>query len=161
MPAVLTRAEAKGVVALREPLGGDPVREVVVRLVEAWQKGSLDALASLLTSDAGPIELRARGNGALVESWRQRLHAHEYTRLSGLEVVRPERIERWTWDELGPTGGGPVRPGDMRPDELYLRVPLEVTHLGGEKLFEDAIVLVVRREGGRYRIAAYGEVGAQ
>jgi hypothetical protein len=144
------------VVALREPLAGDAVRDVVLQTAAAWQRGSLEALVALLTLDAGPIGARARGRGPLVEGWRQRLRAHEYARTAGLELVRPERIERWTWDELG-ASGAPARPADMRPDELYVRVPVEVTQIAGEKLFDEVIVLVLRRDEGRYKIAGYGE----
>ncbi|HEY8040651.1 MAG TPA: hypothetical protein VIF15_12685 [Polyangiaceae bacterium] len=159
MPGVVARADARGVIALREPLAGDAVREVVQSLLDAWQRESLDALVALLTLDAGPIDARGRGRGSLVEGWRQRMHAHEYGRLSGVELVRPERIERWEWGELG-ASDAPARPADMRPDEVYVRVPLEVTRIAGEKLFDDVIVLVVRREDGKYKIAAYGETEA-
>jgi len=157
MPSVVARAEARGVVALREPPAGDAVRDVVQQLAAAWQAGSVEALMALLTADAGPIEGRGRGRGPLVESWRQRLHAHDYTRLSGVDVFRPERIERWTWDELG-AAGAPTRPADMHHDEVVVRVPVEVTHLSNEKVFEDIVVLVLRLEDSRYKIAAYGEV---
>jgi hypothetical protein len=159
MPPAVSHAEARGVVALREPLGDDAVREVVTALVDAWQRESLDALVALLTPDAGPFEARARGRAALVESWRQRLHQHEYGRLAGVEMVRPERIERWDWDELG-APDAPARPPEMRAGELYVRVPLEVTRVAGERLFDDVIVLLLRREGGGYKIAAYGETDA-
>jgi hypothetical protein len=156
MPSAATKAEARGVVALREPLAGDAVREAVMQVIDAWQRASLEALVATLTSDAGPMEARSRGRGPLVETWRQRLRAHEYGRLAGLELARPERIERWAYDELG-VPGAPARPPEMRPDEVYVRVPLETTHLGSEKLFEDALMLVLRREEGHYRVAAYGE----
>jgi hypothetical protein len=160
MPAPAGHAEARGVVALREPLAGDAVRDSVHQLAEAWQHGSLEALVAMLTSDAGPIEARARGRGPLVESWRQRLRAHEYSRLDGAELLRPERVERWTWDELG-ASDAPARPVDMRPDEVYVRAPVEQTRLGNEKVFDDVIVLVLRLEDGRYKIAAYGETEAR
>jgi hypothetical protein len=158
IPPPASRAEAQGVVTLREPLAADAVRDVVEQLMDAWKKQSLEALAALLTSDAGPLEARGHGRGPLVEAWRQRLRAHEYSRLAGVELVRLDAIERWTYDELG-SSDAPARPGDMRADEIYVRVPFEVTHLGSEKLFEDILVLILRREEGRYRIAAYGEVG--
>ncbi|HEY8091296.1 MAG TPA: hypothetical protein VIF09_25710 [Polyangiaceae bacterium] len=157
MPAVVPRAEAHGVVALREPPGADAIREIVQQLADAWEHASLEGLIALLTPDAGVLDARARGRGALVESWRQRLHAHEYGRLSGTELLRADRVERWTWDELG-ASDAPPRPADMKPDEIYLRVPVEVTHLQNEKLFDDVIVLVVRLEDGRYRISQYGEI---
>jgi hypothetical protein len=157
MPSAAARAEARGVVALREPLAGDAVRDLVAALIDAWQRESLDALSSLLTADAGPFEARVRGRAAVVESWRQRLRAHPYSKLAGMELVRPERIERWDLDDLG-APDAPARPQEMRPGELYVRVPIEVSRIAGEKFFGEMIVLLVRREEGRYRIAAYGEI---
>jgi hypothetical protein len=157
LPGAVTHAEARGVVALREPLAGDALREAVVQVAEAWQQGSLEALVAMLTSDAGAIESRGRGRGPLIEGWRQRLHAHEYGRLAGVELLRPERIERWSWDELGTTDA-PARPPDMKPDEVYVRAPLEVTRIANEKVFDDVIVLLLRLEDGRYKVSAYGEV---
>jgi len=159
IPTPVTRALAGGVIALREPLGGDAVRELVSSLVDAWEHESLDGLTALLAADAGPIESRARGRSALIESWRQRMHAHEYGRLSGVELVRPERIERYDWDDLA-GADAPARPPEMRPDELYVRVPLQTTRVAGELFFQDVILLLLRREEGRYRISAYGEVDA-
>jgi hypothetical protein len=159
MPSAVSRADAGGVVMLREPLAGDAVRDLALSLADAWQRESLDALSSLLTADAGPLEARGRGRAALVESWRQRLRAHPYGKLAGVELVRPERIERWESDDLG-SPDAPVRPPDVRAGELYVRVPLEVSRIAGEKFFDDVIVLLVRREDGKYKIAAYGEVAA-
>ena len=92
----------------------------------------------------------------LVESWRQRMRAHQFRRLEGMQLVRPERIEHYAYDELG-GADGPVRPAAMREGEVYVRVPLEVTQVAGEKYFDDFIVLLLRREDGGYKIAAYGE----
>jgi hypothetical protein len=156
MPAIVTRAEARGVVALRPSLSPEAVRDLVQALAEAWQHGSLEGLASLLAPDAGPIEARARGPGALQEAWRQRLRAREYKRLEGVELVRLERVEHYAYGELG-SPDAPARPADMRPDELYVRVPLEVTQLAGERYFDGVIVLMVRADEGRARIVAYGE----
>jgi hypothetical protein len=156
MPVPAAHAEAHGVVALREPLSSDAVADVVRALLDAWQRESLEALGALLTADAGPIEARGRGPGALVESWRQRLRAHPYRRLEGLQLVRSERIEHYAYDELGGPDA-PARPTGMREGEVYVRVPLDVTHVDNEKYFDDVIVLVLRREEGAYKIAAYGE----
>jgi len=159
MPTAVSRADARGVVMLREPVAGDAVRDLVASVVDAWQRESLDALSSLLTADAGPFEARGRGRAALIEGWRQRLRAHPYGKLAGVELVRPERIERWESDDLG-SPDAPARPPDLRPGETYVRVPVEVGRVAGEKFFDDVIVLVVRRDDGKYKIAAYGEVAA-
>ena len=156
MPEAVTVAEARGVIALRPSLSSDSILDCVHDLLEAWQHASLDGLSALLTADAGPIEARARGSGALLEAFRQRLRAHEYKRLEGLDLVRPDRVEHYAYGELGGPAA-PARPADMKPDEVYVRVPLEVTQRAGEKLFEPTIVLVLRGEHGRAKIAGYGE----
>lgn len=160
LPAVAVRGPSGGVLALRVPLGRDAVADVLRLFIDAWQRESIDALAALLTSDAGPIDARGRGSRTLVESWRQRLRAHGYARLSGVEVVRPDRIERWEADELG-VSGAPARPPDMRPGELLVRAPVEVPVVSGERLFGDQIVMIVRPDEGRLKIAAYGETDAR
>jgi hypothetical protein len=157
IPAPVTTAEARGVVALHPSLSGDAIRDCVRDLLDAWQRGSLDGLAELLASDAGPIEARARGQGALVEAWRQRLRTHEYRRLEGLDLARPDRVEHYAFGELG-GADSPARPAEMHPDEIYVRVPLEVTQVAGDKLFEGTIVLLLRGDNGRARIVGYGEV---
>lgn len=156
MPNPAERAESRGVIALREPLGGDAVRDVVLAILDAWQHESLDQMVELLANDAGPIEARSRGRSPLIESWRQRLRAHEYGRLAGVTLVRVERIERYGWEDLS-APDTPVRPPEMHPEELYVRLPLEVTRGSGERLFGDMILLLLRREEGKYKIVAYGE----
>lgn len=159
MPVAASRAEARGVVALREPLGSDAVHDVVAALVDAYQRGSIEALTALLTLDAGPIEARARGRPALVEAWQKRLKAHEYARFAGVDLVRFDRVEHWDYGDLS-APSAPARPPGMRTDEVFVRAPVEVTHLSGDRVFGDAIVLLLRREGGSYRIVAYGEIDA-
>jgi hypothetical protein len=156
IPGATERAAAQGVVALRQPLGDDAVRDVVRAIAEAWQSESVDQLVALLTEDAGPIEARSRGRAPLVEGWRQRMHAHEYSHLAGVDLFRADRIERYYFDDLA-ARDAPPRPPDMRKDELFVRVPIEVTRYAGERLFGDAWTLLLRRDEGRYKIAAYGE----
>jgi len=157
LPAPIDRGRTQAIVTLREPEDRASVARLVKSFFEAWQDASLDALLALLSPDAGPLEGRSHGRSALAELWRQRLQAHDYSRLLGVELVRPERIERWTWDDLeAPLA--PARPADMQPGEVYVRVPIEVTHVGGERLFGDVAVMVLRRGGRGLRIASYGEL---
>jgi hypothetical protein len=141
---------------LREPLAEQALRRCITLMLQAWEEKSVDHLRELLTPDAGPIDNRPGGRKALEESWRQRMHSHEYERLAGVELVRFERVEHWEWETLG-AADAPERPADMHPGEIYVRIPLEVTVVAGEKLFDDEILLLVRPDGSRYRIAAYGE----
>jgi hypothetical protein len=158
-PPPAVRSGAQGVVSLREPAGRDAVVELVQAFLDAWQRGSLDSLLALSASDAGLLDDPEHGHAALIESWRQRLRAHDYGRLPVAEIVRPDRIERWDWEELG-TPATPSRPPVMVPGEILVRAPLEVTRLGGEKVFGDVVVMILRRQEGRLRIAAYGEADA-
>ncbi len=156
LPAVAGTAEARGVVALREPFSEAAVVRIVEAVLDAWQRESLPALVALLTPDADALDSRVRGRAALEDAWKQRLQAHEYHRLAGLELVRPERIRRWSYEDLGGKGA-PSRPPEMKTGDLYVRAPVEVTHSAGEKLFSDVLVLVLRPEQGKLRVAAYGE----
>jgi hypothetical protein len=158
-PPAVAHAEARGVVALRAPIGSDAVTAVVRAWIDAWQRESLDALADLLSADAAAIDARGHGRAALIDAFRQRLQAHEYARLAGLEVVRTDRIERADYEDFDASGtsGGRPRPPEMRRDDLYVRVPLEATHVAGERLFGDVLVFLLRREDGRLRVVAYAE----
>jgi hypothetical protein len=147
-------------VALREPAGDDAVVELLQSFLDAWQRESLDALMALTAPDAGLLEGSDHGHAALVESWRQRLRAHEYGRLEGADLFRPERVERWEWDALG-VPQSPARPPPMRPGDLLVRAPLEVTRVGGERVFGDVVVMVLRRQSGHLRIAGYAENDAR
>lgn len=160
VPTPLARDSARGVVALREPPAQDAVVELVRTFLDGWQRESLETLLGLATTDAGLIDGPDHGHAALVDSWRQRLRAHDYGRLAGAEMVLPERIERWEWDELG-TPPKPPRPWGMRPGELLVRAPLEVTRVAGERVFGDVVMMVLRRQDGTLRIAGYSETDAQ
>src|SRR6185436_1562536 len=98
LPPAVIRAEARGVVALREPVGDEAIREVVRGLVAGFEHEDLEALKALLTPDATLIG--ARGSHlALGDSWMRRLRTFDYTSMSGVEVVRLERIQRFDFDD--------------------------------------------------------------
>jgi hypothetical protein len=155
-PVPSSHADARGVVALRQPPGADAVAAVVSAWIDAWQRESLDALADLLSPDAVALDGQSRGHAALVDSLRQRLQAHDYGRLGGLDLVRSDRIERFMYDDFD-ASGAPPRPSEMQRDDLYVRVPLEVVRVAGERFFGDALVFVLRTDTNKLRIAAYGE----
>ena len=159
LPSAVAHVEARGVVSLREPPGNAAVAELLQAFIDGWERESIDALVALLTPDAGAIDGSEHGHATLVDGWRQRLRAHDYARLAGTDILRPDRIQRWAWDELG-APDAPPRPASMRPAEIYVRAPLEVTRIAGEKVFGDVMVMVLRREDGKLRIAAYGEMDA-
>jgi hypothetical protein len=159
-PTPASRAEARGVVSLREPIGARAVAQFVDAFLDAWRRESLDDLDSLLSqsSDAGPIEARGRGRAALIENWKQRLkaYANEYTHLEG-ELVAPERIEQWGSDDVGRLVGLSLPRVEMRLGDVFASAPLRVTSSGSDKLFGNFLVMVLRRENGDLRMVAYGE----
>lgn len=158
-PAPAARADARGVVSLREPVGERDIARFVQTFLDAWRRESLEDLDSLLSqsSDTGPIEALGRGREAVVESWKERLrsHAHEYARL-GAELVAPERIEHWDSDEVG-RFEGPLPRATLRVGDVYVAAPLRVTSGGSDRLFGNFLVMVLRRENGELRMVAYGE----
>ncbi len=159
LPPIVAGSDARGVIALRPAPDDGAIAALVERLLDGWKSASLEDLSALLAADAGPLGARPRGRAALVESWRARLQAHPYARLAGAELARPERITRWDADRVD--SGAPPPPGsDLRAGEIYVRVPLEVTRVSGERVFGDVITMALRTDGGRLTIAAYGEEGA-
>lgn len=159
LPSPETRSRAGGAVYLRERVSKAEVGGVVDAFMDAWTRKSIDDLVALLGTDAGPIEARGRGRAALVDDWRDRLRSYDYGRLAGVELVRRERVQM---HEAGDEDAADrVLQGiDLRPQEIYVRVPLELNALGGEKLFGDVLVFILRREEGELRIVGYGETSS-
>ena len=156
MPAVADRAEARGVVALREPLADKDVEDVVRAYIRAFEREDDQALIQLLAQEAVSLGRQGSSRPQLIEIWRTKMKSFEYQRLAGLEVARVSQIERHTFETLG-APGAPARPSEMRPGDLYIRVPIATPRVGSEQLFGDVLVLVLRREDGRLKIAGQAD----
>jgi hypothetical protein len=157
MPAPADRASATGIVALREPLADKDVEDVVRAYVRAFEREDIEALVQLLAQEASPLG-RAGNRAQLIELWRTKMKNFEYQKLAGVEVARVAQIEKHGYDTLGgASGGGPVRPAEMRPGDLYVRVPIATPRVGSDQLFGDILVLLLRREDGRLKIAGQAD----
>lgn len=156
MPAPADRAPADGVVALREPLADKDVEDVVRAYLRAFEREDLPALEDLLAQDATPLGRPGTSRVHLVEVWKTKLSSFEYQRLAGLEIARLSRIEKHTYETLG-VPGAPARPPQMKPGDLYVRVPIVTPRVGSEQLFGDYLVLILRREDGRLKIAGQAD----
>jgi hypothetical protein len=156
IPPATDRAPARGVVALREPLADEAIKEVVRLYVRAWVSEDHAALQQLLTLDAVSLDPGHMARGPLLDAWTHRMHTYDYKKLAGQDVARFERIERYEYAEVG-VPGAPARPAEMRPGDALVRVPIATPRLGAEQLFPELLVLLLRREEGRYRIAGVGE----
>lgn len=155
MPTPADRAPASGIVALREPLADKDVEEIVRAYVRAFEREDLAALVKLLAQDASPLG-RAGGKNQLVEVWRTKMKNFEYQKLAGVEVARVAQLEKYGFDTLG-GAGAPERPTDMRPGDLFVRVPIATPRVGTDQLFGDVLVLLLRREEGSLKIAGQGD----
>jgi hypothetical protein len=156
LPKAVDRAPARGVVTLREPLGVEAARDVVRAYIHAFEREDVEGLGQLLTPDAGPLFGGRGGRGGLLEQWRTRMKNFDYGRLAGGEVARFDRIERFEYDELG-APGAPPRPPEMKAGELLLRVPIATPRIGADQLFGDVVILLLRREESRLKIAGVAE----
>lgn len=159
MPQTRDHAEARGVVALREPLADKDVEDVIRAYIRAFEREDELALLQLITPDAVPL---GRPNGSrqmLVELWRVKMRSFEYQRLAGLEIARLAEVERRSFDDVGGPNE-PAKPPEMRPGDLYVRVPIAMPRLGSEQLFGDILVLLLRREDGRLKIAGQADENA-
>jgi len=155
LPAPVHVAPAYGVVALREPLAGEDVENVVRAYLQAFERGDMAGLRQMLASDAAPLERAGAGRAQLIERWSSRMEIFETLRLSGVPVVAHfDRIETYTYDALGGSSDH-ARPPAMQPGDLYVRVPVAVSRIT-EQLFGNVLVLLLRQEKGHLLIAGQG-----
>lgn len=159
LPPAREHAPAAGVVALRQPVSDKDVEDVVRAYLRAFEREDEPALLQLLGPDAVPL---GRPNGGtrqmLVEQWRQKLRSFDYQRLAGMEIARLGELERRGVEAMGGPNE-PPRPPEMRPGDLWVKVPIALPRLG-EPLFGDYLVLLLRREDGRLRIAGQADQNA-
>ena len=158
IPPVEDSARARGVVALREPLADEAIKYVVRQYVRAWTTESLDGLEQLLTADAVSLDAAHQTRAQLRDAWRTRMQNLDFKKLAGAEVARLDHIERYDYADLG-IPGAPARPSEMHPGDVLARVPIATPRVGAEQLFPDVVVLLLRRDEGRYRVAGIGEAG--
>ena len=169
VPLATDRAVARGVVALREPLGEDALFDVVRAYTAAFQREDVDGLIQLLTYDAVALDAKgSRSRSTIVDGWRARFRNLDYAKLSGMEIVDVDAIERYAVQDLGGPNA-PSRPAEMREGDVLLRIPVAAARIAGERYFGDVIVMLLRRdapsaEGSatkqHYRIAALSEEDA-
>lgn len=157
VPVAVERADARGVVALKQGLSLEEIRTVVRQLMRAYENEQPDGVNVLLTPDA--TDLYARwGRDQILAKLRERFGRLEYQKMRGLDVAHVERAEVREFDDLLPTGAR-ARPADMAPGDVVVRVPMTAPMSNGERLFDDVLVLMLRREKGQLKIAGIGETG--
>ncbi len=153
LPEVTDRgATGPALVALREPIEVRALTDLVRRYFKAWEREDVEGIARMLSADA--VSLRRSGQVNLLDGFRNRMRTYEYQKIAGLELARLDRLERFAFGDLEPGRG---RPTEMREGDVLVRVPIATPRLGGDPLFGEVLVLLVRREEGELRIAGVAE----
>ena len=157
VPAPEERAPARGVIALREPAGEEEALKAVHDFVQAFVRADKDAVHSMLASHATQLDSHGFGTAESLRAFFDlRLRSFDYTKLAGTELYRVDQVEHYAYDELG-GGGARPRPAEMREGDVLVRVPILTPRVGNDRLFGDVVVLLLRREEGRFKLAGYGE----
>jgi hypothetical protein len=150
-------ASARGVVALREPLGEEAIKKTVHAYFVAFVKEDRVAIEKLMTDDVVELGTQGRnGKDTLAGEWKARVSSLEYEKLEGTTVEDLDGIERFHYDDLGGAGRD-SRPPEMRPSDLLVRVHVLEARVQGERYFGDIIVFLLRRDGPEYKIAGIEE----
>lgn len=157
LPVAVDRAEARGVVALRPGLSLADIGAVVRQLMKAFEVESAEGVLALLTPDATALFSRG-GPAEIAQELRRRFARLEYPKMRGLEVAHVERAEVREWGDLLASGVR-ARPANMEPGDALVRIPMTAPMSNGERLFDDVLVLLLRRGNGRVSIAGIGETG--
>lgn len=156
IPVAVEHARASGVVSLKPPLSIEDVRAVTKQLMHGFENEQIELIQPLLLSDA--IDLFAHwGREQIIQKLRERFQRLDYTKMRGLEVAHLERAELREYEDL-PAAGPHGRPPEMMPGDVVVRIPMTAPLVGGERLFEDVLVLMLRRDAhGQLKIAGIGE----
>ncbi len=138
--------------------------EVALALVERLFRTFHARTATMLEPDLDDyiVDLSPEGGvgGRQRPSWvwelQNRVRAAAFDALDIDQMYRPGEVEIYGTEDLG-LPGRPSRPSAMGNDEVLVRIPIATTRVGADVLFGEEILLLLRRDGGRYKIRGYGE----
>ena len=154
LPPVASRATTtSGLLPLREPPDTSGALSVVRAFFVAVFHEDMPALRSALSSDASQGPLAGPANGPADRQWEQRINKLDYKVAGPEPVYRESSIEVYVFPDLeSPEGDRPSRPAAMTPDDILVRVPIEIRRVGTDRLFGDEILFLVRRTDGVFKI---------
>jgi hypothetical protein len=152
-PAQATGSTESGLVPLKEPLDVSQAMQAVRTFFHAVSDEDLEAMRTVLASDAQLLPL-GTGNGMRVDRhWERRFRKLDYTALGGEPLYRESMVETYRYEDLDtPLAGRPLRPAAMVPDDVLIRVPVTRTRFGIDRVFGDEILFVLRREARQFEI---------
>lgn len=149
LPPARDRAGDGRVAVLRQPLSDAALVATLAHFFDAMVAEDPASLARVLDATASYRAGNARSAAKLLEVLRSRMQRMDYGRLAGVDFARLEALDRRV-------------PADAEPDgevgELEVRVPITTARFGGERLFGDVAIFVVRADSsGRPLIIGYGD----
>jgi hypothetical protein len=140
-------------VALLPPLPEQAAHRVVAAFFRAVLTEDSEALSVLSTADANVTSNGRSPPSALLDHWRGRLRHFKYQTLAAETLYQSVDVESYRFRDLEVARAGrPLRPAEMVPGDLLLKVPLRVVRQGSERMFGDEIVFLLRRSGERFLI---------
>ncbi len=156
VPTAVEHAEARGVVALKPPLSIEDVRALVKQLMRGFENEQIDVINQLLLPDVTDFFTHVT-LAQIQQRLRERFQKLDYVRMRGIEVAHLERAELREYDDLPPAGPR-SRPPEMNPGDILVRIPMTAPLSNGERLFDDVLVLMLRRDAkAQLKIASMGE----
>lgn len=151
-PAASTR---DGLVALSSPLSTELAIEALASLltaITAESQGDLSRLASPQALWSNPWSSN-RAALAFSQVFRERFRKLDYTQLAGRQLFVERDVEVYGFDDLAtPQPGRPARPAEMAQGDVLLRARMLVPRMGPDRLFGDELLVMMRPQGGRFRV---------
>jgi hypothetical protein len=155
LPATSRGSTTMGLAALSEPPDTTGALTVVRSFFGAVSREDLATLRSTLSADASLGPLSGPANAPAERQWEQRVHKLDYKAIGPEPVFRESTIEVYGYRDLELSEGDrPNRPPSMAPDDVLVRVPIEIRRIGADRLFGDEIIFLVKRVDGAFKIRA-------
>lgn len=156
LPAATNRGQTRArLISLREPADASGAMQTIRAFFSAASREDPRALRAVLSSDAS-LTSSASSSGPPAEAqWDRRFSKLDYRAIGPAAIYRESAVEVYRYEDLdAPVGDRPSRPAMMMPDDIAIRVPIDVRKAGADRLFGDEILFVLRRIDGAFRIRA-------
>ena len=128
--------------------------DLVAAFFRAITLESGEALDRVLSSDAS-LE-SSSGRHPARSAWRSRFNQFDYSALRATPLYRAGDLETYRGNEQAALGLSRRLP-PMQPEDVFIRVHLDVTHVNKTRLFADEIGFLLRPAGGGFRISTLSE----
>jgi hypothetical protein len=144
-----------GVAVLSAPRDLQRATALVDEFFRAITGESSESLDRIVSSDAY-VE-SASGRQPVRVAWRSRFTQFDYGALRSAPLYRPGDLETYRGRDRDALGPARRLPSQMQPDDVFVRVQLDVTHASKTRLFADELGFLLRPSGNGYRIASISE----